>query len=234
MSKKTLYLILTHKQLFQPLSTTMKPTLLILLILLFSSLTLKAQTETVVQFGHIGYAITEMELSPDGKFLATTDGQILKIWEMESGLEYRIVRPCGYFSDMGVLYDMASRGRSYLVGQGNNRMNPIHGRDLAEACVDAAEDEELEIEVGGPDIMTQREAAELAFEVVGKPARISVIPMWLARTLVRFIRLLSTQFGDLAEFIVTAGELDGVGPRRGTTTLRSYFESLHAADKKQE
>ncbi|MCB1690060.1 MAG: SDR family oxidoreductase [Halioglobus sp.] len=152
----------------------------------------------------------------------------------ESGLEYRIVRPCGYFSDMGVLYDMASRGRSYLVGQGNNRMNPIHGRDLAEACVDAAEGEELEIEVGGPDIMTQREAAELAFEVVGKPARISVIPMWLARTLVRFIRLLSTQFGDLAEFIVTAGELDGVGPRRGTTTLRSYFESLHAADKKQE
>lgn len=146
----------------------------------------------------------------------------------QSGLEYRVVRPCGYFSDMGVLYDMAAKGRSFLVGEGNNRMNPIHGEDLAQVCVDAAEGAETEIEAGGPDIMTQREAAELAFEVVGKPVKITVIPLWLARGLVRFIRMLSTQFGDLAEFIVTAGEIDGVGPRRGTTTLKSYFEALHA------
>ena len=151
----------------------------------------------------------------------------------ESGMEYRIVRPCGYFSDMGVLYDMARKGRAYLVGAGNNRMNPIHGQDLAEACVDAAEGDALEIEAGGPDIMTQREAAELAFEVAGKPVKITVIPMWLARGLVRFIRLLSTQFGDLADFIVTAGELDGVGPKRGTTSLKSYFESLHTVAQKQ-
>lgn len=150
----------------------------------------------------------------------------------QSGLEYRIVRPCGYFSDMGVLYDMAAKGRSFLVGEGSNRMNPVHGRDLAEACVDTAEGDELEVEVGGPDIMTQREAAELAFEVAGKPVKITVIPMWLARGMVKFIRLLSTQFGDLADFIVTAGEIDGVGPKRGTTTLKSYFESLSATGGK--
>lgn len=147
-----------------------------------------------------------------------------------SGMEYRIVRPCGYFSDMGVLYDMAKKGRSYLVGQGDNKMSPIHGCDLAEVCVDTAEGEALEVEAGGPEIMTQREAAELAFDVVGKPVKITVIPMWMARGLVRFIALLSTQFGDLADFIVTAGELDGVGPPRGSITLRSYFESLKAAD----
>jgi uncharacterized protein YbjT (DUF2867 family) len=150
----------------------------------------------------------------------------------QSGMEYRIVRPCGYFSDMGALYDMASKGRAFLVGKGSNRMNPIHGRDLAEVCVDTAEGNELEVEAGGPDIMTQREAAVLAFEVVGKPAKITVIPMWLARGLVKFIGMLSKQFGDLADFIVTAGEIDGVGPRRGTTTLKSYFESLHANRKK--
>ena len=150
----------------------------------------------------------------------------------QSGLEYRIVRPCGYFSDMGALYDMASKGRAFLVGEGSNKMNPIHGRDLAEVCVDTAEGDKLEVEAGGPDIMTQREAAALAFEVVGKPAKITVIPMWLARGLVKFIRMLSTQFGDLADFIVTAGEIDGVGPKRGTTTLKSYFESLHANRKK--
>ncbi len=147
-----------------------------------------------------------------------------------SGMEYRIVRPCGYFSDMGALYDMAKRGRSFLVGEGSNLMNPIHGRDLARVCVETAEGDELEVEAGGPDVMTQREAAMLAFEVVGKPLKIHVIPMWLARGLVKFIALFSTQFGDLAEFIVTAGEIDGVGPKRGTTSLRSYFEALHAAD----
>ncbi|MDG1946016.1 MAG: hypothetical protein P8J17_17280 [Halioglobus sp.] len=56
--------------------------------------------------------------------------------------------------------------------------------------------------------------------------------MWLARGLVKFIGMLSSQFGDLAEFIVTAGEIDGVGPKRGTTTLRSYFEGMHAANAK--
>tara|TARA_B110000503_G_scaffold83036_1_gene126728 strand:+ start:859 stop:1764 length:906 start_codon:yes stop_codon:yes gene_type:complete len=150
----------------------------------------------------------------------------------QSGLNYRIVRPCGYFSDMGVLYDLAARGRSFLVGPGHNKMNPIHGRDLAEVCVDTAEGDEVEVEAGGPDIMTQREAAELAFEVAGKPIKITVIPMWLARGLVKLIALLSTQFGDLANFIVTAGEIDGVGPKRGTTTLKHYFESLHAANSK--
>jgi len=150
----------------------------------------------------------------------------------QSGMEYRIVRPCGYFSDMGALYDMASKGRAFLVGAGSNKMNPIHGRDLAQVCVDTAEGDVLEVEAGGPDIMTQREAAALAFEVVGKPAKITVIPMWLARGLVKLIGLLSTQFGDLADFIVTAGEIDGVGPKRGTTTLKSYFESLHAARSK--
>lgn len=145
-----------------------------------------------------------------------------------SHLQYRVVRPCGYFSDMGVLYDMARKGRVYLVGEGANRMSPIHGRDLARVCVETSEGDEPEVEAGGPDIMTQREAAMLAFDVAGKPAKITVIPMWLARGLVRFIGMLSTQFGDLADFIVTAGEIDGVGPPRGTITLRRYFEALHA------
>ncbi len=143
-----------------------------------------------------------------------------------SGLEYAIVRPSGYFSDMGAVLDMARRGRVLLVGDGTNRFNPIHGADLAAVCVDAAEGTERVVEAGGPDVLTQREVAELAFDVVGKPVKVTVIPLWLAHGLARGIGLLSRQFGDLAEFIVTAGEVDGVGPARGETTLRSYFESL--------
>jgi uncharacterized protein YbjT (DUF2867 family) len=148
-----------------------------------------------------------------------------------ASMEYRVVRPCGYFSDMGVLYDMARKGRVYLVGDGLNQMSPVHGQDLAEACVQIAEGSELEVEVGGPETMTQREAAELAFDVAGKPVKLTIIPMWLARWLVKVIALMSTQFGDLAEFIVTAGEIDGVGPPHGAMTLRAYFEDMHSSQE---
>jgi uncharacterized protein YbjT (DUF2867 family) len=122
--------------------------------------------------------------------------------------------------------DMAKRGRVLLVGDGSNDFNPIHGRDLAEVCVDAAEGEAREVEAGGPDVLTQRQVAELAFDVLGKPVKVTVVPLWLARGLARVIGVLNRQFGDLAEFIVTAGEVDAVGPARGKTTLRSYFEEL--------
>jgi uncharacterized protein YbjT (DUF2867 family) len=144
----------------------------------------------------------------------------------ESGLPYCVVRPSGYFSDMGVLLDMAKKGRSFLVGKGENHFNPIHGADLAEVCVDALESEEVEIGAGGPDTLTQREAAELAFEVLGKTPKVVVLPMWLMRGGVKLIGMLNKQFGDLFEFIVTAGEIDGVAPSVGKTTLRCYFEEL--------
>jgi uncharacterized protein YbjT (DUF2867 family) len=48
-----------------------------------------------------------------------------------SGLDYSVIRPTGFFSDMSEFYKMARRGRVYLLGRGNNRVNPIHGADLA-------------------------------------------------------------------------------------------------------
>ena len=50
-------------------------------------------------------------------------------------------------------------------------MNPIHGADLAQVCVDTLEGNVVEVEAGGPDIMTQGEAAQLAFEVAGNPVK---------------------------------------------------------------
>jgi uncharacterized protein YbjT (DUF2867 family) len=169
--------------------------------------------------------------NPEIARLAITRAHEKVVAELRSSdLDDRIVRPCGYFSDMGALLTMAKRGRALLVGDGSNQMSPIHGRDLALVCVDVCEGEEREVEAGGPQTMTQREAAELAFDVLQKPAKITVIPLWMARGLVKGVGLMSRQFGDLAEFIVVAGEVDGIGPPLGTTTLRSYFEELAADD----
>jgi uncharacterized protein YbjT (DUF2867 family) len=187
-----------------------------------------AVANRVPRFVYVSMAGAE---KPELADLAITAAHEKVVAELRaSSLDHRIVRPCGYFSDMGALLTMAQRGRSFLVGDGSNRMSPIHGRDLASVCVDVAEGDEREVEAGGPEVMTQRDAALLAFDVLHKQPKITVIPRWAARGLVRGVGLVSKQFGDLAEFIVVAGEVDGVGPPLGTTTLRSYFERLAAGD----
>ena len=141
-------------------------------------------------------------------------------------MEYAVIRPGGYFSDMGVLMDMAKKGRSYIVGPGTNRFNPVHGLDVAEVAVAAVDSSEKVHGIGGPDVYTQNEAAELAFEVLGTEPKLTHIPMGLMRFGVKLVGLLNTQFGDLFDFIVTAGEIDGVAPCNGKRTLRAHFEEL--------
>lgn len=50
-------------------------------------------------------------------------------------MDYCIVRPTGFFSDMKDFLDMAKDGRVYLFGNGQLKMNPIHGEDLATEIV---------------------------------------------------------------------------------------------------
>jgi len=58
-----------------------------------------------------------------------------------SGLEYLIIRPTGYLSDMGAILDMAKRGRIFLLGNGRNAGNPIHGAELADFDISRLEGE---------------------------------------------------------------------------------------------
>ena len=56
-----------------------------------------------------------------------------------SGIDYAVLRPTGYFSDMTEFLEMAKKGRVYLIGRGSCRVNPIHGADLAVEFVHALE-----------------------------------------------------------------------------------------------
>lgn len=140
-----------------------------------------------------------------------------------SGINYTIIRPNGYFSDMGVFFNMAKKGRIYLFGSGNNRINPIHGADLAVTCVDALEGEKQEINVGGPHVLKYREVAKLAFEAQGKPVRITSIPIWLTRFMVAVTRIINKHQGELLAFFATVMTSDFVAPTTGTRTLKEYY-----------
>jgi uncharacterized protein YbjT (DUF2867 family) len=143
----------------------------------------------------------------------------------ESGLGYTIIRPTGFFSDMLEFLKMAKKGKVSLFGSGRNKINPIHGSDLAEVCVNAIDIPEREINVGGPTIYTYKEIAELAFSVLDKKVKISRVPVWIDNIILSFMRTFTSikTYGQI-EFMMTVLTMDVVGASYGKENLRRFFE----------
>jgi uncharacterized protein YbjT (DUF2867 family) len=143
---------------------------------------------------------------------------------MASGLDYQIVRPNGFFSDMNDFMDMAKGGRVYLFGHGDYKLNPIHGRDLAKTIIDEMNSAATELEVGGPDIFTQNEIAVLALKAAGRPPKILHLPDWSRRLLIWLMRTFTSSktYGPY-EFFLTMMAQDNVAPRYGVERLEHFF-----------
>ncbi|WP_029917463.1 SDR family oxidoreductase [Pelobacter seleniigenes] len=145
----------------------------------------------------------------------------------KSGLDYCIVRPNGFFSDMAEFFRMAQQGRIYLFGSGELRANPIHGADLARCCVAAINGSEEEIAIGGPETLSQREIALRAFAVAGKPPKITCIPDWLRVAVLRLAKIFTPAktYGPL-EFFLTVMAMDMLAPEYGSHRIKDFFATL--------
>ncbi len=143
-----------------------------------------------------------------------------------SGMDYAVIRPTGYFSDMEEFFNMAKKGRVYLFGPGNNRMNPIHGADLAKICADAMEGKNQEIDIGGPEVLTYRKIAELSLEIQGKPIKISSLPVWMMNLIIGTTKLFNRHQGELLAFQTTVMTSDVVAPTTGNHTLKEHYSTL--------
>ena len=142
----------------------------------------------------------------------------------KSGLGYSIVSPNGFFSDMLDYLQMAKKGRGYVFGSGEFRINPIHGEDLAEVCVNAVNGVEKEINVGGPDIITHNEIVAIAFESLNKKIKISRIPIWLRNFILATLRFFTSvkAYGPI-EFFMTVLTMEMVAPAYGKHHLKDFF-----------
>ena len=141
-----------------------------------------------------------------------------------SGINYCILRPNGFFSDMRDFLNMAKAGRIYLFGKGDLKLNPIDGEDLAVVCVDKIIAGVKEEAVGGADILTQNELAELALQAWGKPIKISHLPDWTRRLTMWALRTFtgSTTYGPI-EFFLTAMAFDNIANPYGNHRLEDFF-----------
>jgi len=141
-----------------------------------------------------------------------------------SGLDYSIIHPNGFFSDMLEYLKMAKRGKGYVFGSGEYKINPIHGEDLAEVCVNSVGKIKKEISVGGPDILTHSEILEIAFESLAKTVKISKIPIWVKNCILLTLRTFTSvkTYGPI-EFFMTVLSVDMVAPSYGKHHLKEYF-----------
>lgn len=146
-----------------------------------------------------------------------------------AAIAHVVVRPNGFFSDMAEMFTMARKGRVYLVGDGHFRGNPIHGEDLARACVEHLESVDREVDIGGPEVLTQNQIALQAFDVLGKDPKLAHIPLWVGSALVRLARTFTSvrTYGPL-EFFLAVLSTDMVAPAYGQHKLKEFFEEIRS------
>lgn len=145
----------------------------------------------------------------------------------QSGLEYTIVRPTGFFYINAEFVKMAQQGRGMLVGDGSARTNPIHEEDVAKACVQALSSTEQTMNIGGAETFTRKEIVELAFRTVGKKPSISRIPFGIMNLGSKIARVFNRRIGEMVEFGAVVATQDCVAPAVQTShRLEAYFREL--------
>lgn len=145
-------------------------------------------------------------------------------------LEPCVIRPNGFFSDLEAFYDMAKSGRAYVFGQGAIKLNPIHGSDLARFCLENIEVSETELSIGGPEILSMSEIADIAFRSQKKKPKITYLPDWFRKAALFVASSLPERLGGPSEFFLTVSERDMVAPVYGEKTLYEHFSQIHGSE----
>ncbi|NOH98981.1 SDR family oxidoreductase [Vibrio sp. 99-70-13A1] len=144
-----------------------------------------------------------------------------------------VVRPNGFFSDLEEFYKMAMQGKVYLFGDGSVQINPIHGEDLARFCLDLALNscdaqsrKRAIYDIGGPEVFSMRDIAEMAFRVQESEIKIVKIPDFIRKIALIAVKLLPESYGGPAEFFLTMLEADSIAPTYGVNQLEDHFKTI--------
>lgn len=154
-----------------------------------------------------------------------------RVAEAMADVDGAVVRPTGFFSAItSAFLPMARRGRMFDVGSGRARTNPICERDLAEIIVDVAlgGDGPRDVSVGGPEVMSRREMIERIASAAGYQAKVTAVPIAVAKLNAALLRLLHPRMGQFMQFAVGLAQHDLVAPACGTTKLADYVAALVA------
>lgn len=139
--------------------------------------------------------------------------------DLQAGpIPWSISRPSGFFWNYGVILQMVrEHGTAWLVGDGEARTTPVDEGDLADAIADRLGERDATFTVGGPDDLSFREVASMAFRVLGRAERIHHVPPRLAQSALAVVRPFDPARYGLGAFavwvMVTGATADHVGGR---------------------
>jgi uncharacterized protein YbjT (DUF2867 family) len=141
-----------------------------------------------------------------------------------AGIPHSVVRPTGVFTAFDDVLHMARRGIGLVLGAGTAHTNPIHPDDVARVVLDHAVGNNTGSQsVGGPEVFTRREIAELAARAWDRTPRVWSLPPRATRLLGRVVSRRSDRLGELFQFAAAVAVTDCVAPAVGTRRLADYF-----------
>ena len=159
-----------------------------------------------------------------------------------AGITFTVVRPTAYFSDLTnrAFDSVAAHHRYTVIGEGNHRINPVDGQDVASFIVDHCFDHGVrrtDYPLGGPEVFTPAEIGALAATVLGQgmPPQQRSIPVELLRVVAMLAAgagICSTAMrrsAAIVRWMIYAGTHDAVAPNCGRMRLRQNFEAKAAS-----
>ncbi|MBQ8414627.1 MAG: NAD(P)H-binding protein [Clostridia bacterium] len=98
-----------------------------------------------------------------------------------SGVDYVIHRPTGYFYDIAKVFKpYVDKGEMQLLkGYGGVKANVVDCPDFAKFIVDTMNEKNVTYNVGGKETYTYEEMAQMCFDAAKKPLKIKWAPIWL-------------------------------------------------------
>ncbi len=142
---------------------------------------------------------------------------------MQSGLSHTIIKPVGFFSGLHDLIIMGHKGFVITPGDGECLTNAIHQHDLAQVCVQCLEAGPLVMEVGGPEIHSRNEVAQLVADHTG--ARRLSAPVWLVLLGLRVLRIFSKNLYDKLSYFTYITTHNMLAPPYGGRTFANYLKT---------
>lgn len=153
----------------------------------------------------------------------------------DSGIDYVIVRPTGYFYDIAkVFMPMIEKGKVTLLGRNDYPCNVIDTKDLADFIIAHLNEQNKTYNVGGQETYTYKEIAEMFFASAGKKAKISRAPVFLFDMIIKKAEKKNNGKSSIIRFSKWTLTHDLVGNDKwGKLSFKEYINNIYKKEPKQ-
>ena len=104
------------------------------------------------------------------------------------------------------------------------RSNPLHPFDFSDFIADNLETVNEIKEVGGPEVYSYIELAKIAFEIVNKPPKISLMSVNSFKIFMRILKIFKPLSYPLLQFSLWCMTNDMVAPQTGTRSIKEALK----------